>query len=316
MTITGGRSPLQGPPRPRSSASESTPRSRVTPTQGSRGVGKEVAPGAAGSEAVTARPPRRALQGGTPPSDDSGTAASAPPESADPIRDALVSTRRYGATLNGLLSAIDNFARGVEAARSANDALCHKLERVQELLLATERDATQVRADLEQKVQELEQKLRSQRRAFEAERRFLTDEQDEFLRALLEEHEEQLASLREERDAALANAGGDTEGESLDALRREIATLRAERERSRALAQRMRTQRDEAQALLRRFEPRAELDPGHPTTPAPPPFSVGATLQVPRAPRTPKELRAESPSSGEPTTQAEAAPPARRDGSG
>src|SRR5690606_6706665 len=66
------------------------------------------------------------------------------PMSDDPVRDALVSTRRYGATLNGLLSAVDNFARGVEAARTANDALSRKLETLQELLTTNERE-TQAR---------------------------------------------------------------------------------------------------------------------------------------------------------------------------
>jgi chromosome segregation ATPase len=215
-----------------------------------------------------------------------------------------VSTRRYGATLNGLLSAIDSFARGVEAARNANDALARKLESVQELVHSTERASEARQGDLERRVLELEQKLRSQRKTFEQERRFLTEEQDEFLRALLEEHEEQLAALRRERDAALQGRGGhgsddgaaEEGGDSIAALRREVATLRAERESSRSLVERMRAQRDQAQAALRRAESRA--DGAHPTTPAPPPFVASVSLHVPPAPRAPTELALGLPSSG------------------
>lgn len=237
------------------------------------------------------------------------------------MRNALVSTRRYGATLNGLLSAIDNFARGVEAARTANDSLSRKLEGIQDLLDSNERE-TRVRcSELERRVQYLEQKLRSQRKAFQEERRFLTEDQDEFLRALLDEHDEQLAALRKERDAALAAArtleegpptlappestsgparsGSDQapatdEREALIAsLNQEIEALRTERESSRALVQRMRAQRDLAQAGLRRLESQAPAeaeDNAQPTTPAPPPFARGAGLRVPPAPRAPIDL--------------------------
>lgn len=233
------------------------------------------------------------------------------PMSDDPVRDALVSTRRYGATLNGLLSAVDNFARGVEAARTANDALSRKLETLQELLTTNERETQARCSELERRVQYLEQKLRSQRKAFEEERRFLTEDQDEFLRALLDEHDEQLAALRKERDDALAAARAaveapptltpprpagsepDERDARIAALRREIETLRSERESSRALVERMRVQRDRAQAGLRRLSsrtPSEACDNAHPTTPAPPPFAPGAALRVPPAPRAPLEL--------------------------
>src|SRR5690606_8339400 len=108
MTLPGGRSPLRGPPPLRRSPPEMSPNPKSLR-----------APPRASSDQLrldTRRPP------------------SSVPESGDPLRDALVSTRRYGATLNGLLSAIDSFARGVEAARSANDALARRLEALQEYL--------------------------------------------------------------------------------------------------------------------------------------------------------------------------------------
>ncbi len=281
MTVTGGRPPLQRP-RPPSVASEPTPRSGVNRSEGKPAQVPGQDPGSGARPAVDA------------PSGAAVRSSSAPPDSLDPLRDAVVSSRRYGATLNGLLSAIDNFARGVEAARNANDVLGEKLDRVQELLSATEREATATRQELEERVRELEQKLRSQRKTFETERRFLTDEQDLFLRALLEEHEEELARLREERDEALALSqppDGAGEEESIVVLRREIALLRDEREKSRALVRRMRSQRDEAQAALRRLAAPIDEEIAQPTTPAPPPFSVNAPVQVPTAPPTPAELR-------------------------
>lgn len=277
MTVPGGRTPHQGPPRPRSKASEAAPASVEAPA--TRGSGQ------------VSRTRPRVLSDGKP-SGDSQRAPSSIPETGDPLRDALVSTRRYGATLNGLLSAIDSFARGVEAARNANDALARKLESVQDLVHSSERASELRQGDLERRVQQLEQKLRTQRKTFEEERRFLTEEQDEFLRALLEEHEEQVATLRQERDAARRGEAGEAPaeqaGDALESLRREVAALRAERESSRSLVERMRAQRDQAQAALRRAESRA--DGAHPTTPAPPPFAASVSLRVPPAPRAPTEL--------------------------
>ena len=108
------------------------------------------------------------------------------------------------------------------------------------------------------------------------------------------------------------DAGAGEDEEAIVALRREIAQLREEREKSRALVQRMRSQRDEAQAALRRlgapFDAPLDEEIAHPTTPAPPPFSVASPPQVPSAPTPPAELRAAPTAAPPRPTSTQAAP--------
>ncbi len=207
------------------------------------------------------------------------------------FRETLVAARRFGATLNGLLSAVDVFARGVEGARSANDALLKRLDGMKEHVNSAEERVQ----SLEEQVAQLKAELASKEAAFAVERQFLTDEQDEFLAALLEEHEEELRSALQQ-NALKTGAGAQApqtsaetpEGsETLQSLRDKVDNLRVERERARELVQRMRSQRDGAQAELRRHQESSDDAPktlppsgvAHPTTPAPPPFA-----QVSRAP--------------------------------
>jgi hypothetical protein len=199
--------------------------------------------------------------------------------------------------LNGLLTAVDVFSRGVDGARIANDALQRRIEHIKDEL-----DRRELRArELEQEVEELKARLAAQEESFASERQFLTDEQDEFLRALLEEHEAELHAAHRDsepphskQDASGTTAAstegegeGEGEGETLQELRDKVDTLRAERERARELVQRMRAQRDSAQAEVRRLSraPGEALDNAtiapaggaHPTTPAPPPFASSRT---------------------------------------
>jgi hypothetical protein len=195
--------------------------------------------------------------------------------------------------LNGLLTAVDVFSRGVDGARIANDALQRRIEHIKDEL-----DRRELRTrELEQEVEELKARLIAQEAAFVAERQFLTDEQDEFLRALLEEHEAQLHTVQRESepprsqqdvtDASAPSPAGAGDGESLQELKAKIDTLRAERERARELVQRMRAQRDGAQAELKRLSrvppesvEAATIAPAggaNPTTPAPPPFASSRT---------------------------------------
>ncbi len=206
---------------------------------------------------------------------------------AEHLRESLLAARRYGATLNGLLSAVDVFARGVDGARTANDCLQRRIEHIKEQL--DQRDAH--RRDLEREISELKSRLETQAAEFSAERQFLTEGQDEFLRALLEEYEEEVQAARRESEAA-ALSGDDTPPESPESSRDELRELRntverlqAERERARELVRRMRSQRDVAQAELRRISsaPSPAVDPvtlvpaTSPTTPAPPPFASSQT---------------------------------------
>lgn len=245
-----------------------------------------------------ARIPRASVRPARPSGEDAPNAShdrlrTLPPASGElsettTFRETLVSARRFGATLNGLLSAVDVFARGIEGARTANDALLKRLDGMKEQVNTAEQ---RVRG-LEAEVAALKAELAKRDAAFAAERQFLTDEQDEFLRALLEEHEEELRSALNgaaprPTSSSQAQSAHDT-SDTLQSLRDKVDTLRAERERARELVQRMRAQRDGAQAELRRRDSAPDdsapktLPPSgvtQPTTPAPPPFA-----QMSRAP--------------------------------
>jgi hypothetical protein len=186
------------------------------------------------------------------------------------VQAALLASTRAEATLSSLYRAIQQVTAGVSGAREANDQLAAELQRVREMLGAS----NEQRLSLRSQVLLLEQQLIEVRDEAMREREFLLAEQDKFITGLLEEHEAVLDRLVHEREEALARAkASDTvppqrrntspgmgsndptpaPGRLSDPgadPERNIERLMAERERAREVLRRLQTQRDEAQQAL------------------------------------------------------------------
>ncbi len=211
----------------------------------------------------------------TPVSSDAPVVETRVPSSHDGTGDeqtvqaALLASTRAEATLSALYRAIQQVTAGVSGAREANDQLSSELQRVREMLGAS----NEQRLSLRNQVALLEQQLYEFREEAMREREFLLAEQDKFIGGLLEEHDQVVDRLVREREEALARVKSD----SLPPVRRSthpglgaadatptpgrlsdpgpdpektVERLVAERERAREVLRRLQNQRDEAQQSL------------------------------------------------------------------
>jgi hypothetical protein len=191
-------------------------------------------------------------------------------EDEQTVQAALLASTRAEATLSSLYRAIQQVTAGVSGAREANDQLAAELQRVREMLGAS----NEQRLSLKSQVALLEQQLFELRSEAIREREFLLAEQDKFITGLLEEHDQAVDRLVREREEALARAkASDTQppirrsttpGLGLSEVtaapgrisdpgvdpERSIERLMAERERAREVLRRLQAQRDEAQQAL------------------------------------------------------------------
>lgn len=192
-------------------------------------------------------------------------------EDEQTVQAALLASTRAEATLSSLYRAIQQVTAGVSGAREANDQLAAELQRVREMLGAS----NEQRLSLKSQVLLLEQQLVELRDEAIREREFLLAEQDKFITGLLEEHDGVVNRLVHEREEAIARAkASDTlppqrrntspgmgEGGHHTPVpgrlsdpgvdpERNIERLMAERERAREVLRRLQTQRDEAQQAL------------------------------------------------------------------
>lgn len=193
-----------------------------------------------------------------------------PEQDEHTVQAALLASTRAEATLSSLYRAIQQVTAGVSGAREANDQLAAELQRVREMLGAS----NEQRLSLRSQVHLLEQQLVEVRDESMREREFLLAEQDKFITGLLEEHDASVNRLVHEREEALARVkasdtlppqrrntspgmgSGDhtpVPGRLSDPgadPERNIERLMAERERAREVLRRLQTQRDEAQQAL------------------------------------------------------------------
>ncbi len=201
------------------------------------------------------------------------------------LQAALSATSRADATLSSLMRAARELTSGVSTAREANVALVGELGALADLLGA----ANERQLALKNRVAYLEQaRVRTEREAG-SERVYLLEQMDAFIAGLVDEHERALAELRRELEAprermsqrptatpgSLTNleavtAGTPTEPAppdpaadplrlELEATRREVETLLADRERTREALLRLQAQRDEAQASVARISRERDL---------------------------------------------------------
>jgi hypothetical protein len=199
------------------------------------------------------------------------------------LQAALSATSRADASLSTLMRAVRELTTGVATAREANLALVTELGALADLLGA----ANERQLALKNRGLFLEQALVKAGDEAKREREYLIDQQDAFIVALLEDHERAVAELRRELDVArerssqrptasslsdLApvsapiSAGPATEPApapdvrlELEAAKKDVERLLAERERTRETLLKLQAQRDEAQASVVKLTREREL---------------------------------------------------------
>jgi hypothetical protein len=116
---------------------------------------------------------------------------------------ALADSTRTEANLGLLLRGLRQLASGTSAARDANLALYHELEKMRELLGQSSAQESALR----QQVRFLEQIRESERQASAREHASFMAQEDSFLIELFSDHERELDALRAKLGEALANLG-------------------------------------------------------------------------------------------------------------
>lgn len=175
--------------------------------------------------------------------DQAGAAQSLPSQSDRHFRAAMDASARAGSNLGELSKMVAELSSGVVGAKRANERLVQELATLRAMLDAE----SEQQAGLRRSVAQLEQQLADARAEAERERRFLTDQHDAFLAALLDEHEEALRA-RDSREDTRTSA-------EISELARQLAQAEAARQQAELESQRARqalskaqAQRDEAQA--------------------------------------------------------------------
>ena len=167
------------------------------------------------------------------------------------FRAALDAGTRAGSNLSELSKIVSELSGGLSGAKQANEQLVEELGTLRAMLASTSEQQRGLRhrvAELEQELAASRQELAASRQEDERERRFLTDQHDDFLAALIEEHEEAL--LDRSADADTTRLGSEVSDLAQRLVQAESARLLAEREQARAreALSKAQAQRDEAQA--------------------------------------------------------------------
>jgi hypothetical protein len=165
------------------------------------------------------------------------------------FRTAIDASARTGSSLGELSKMVAELSSGVVGARRANEQLAHELSTLRALLGS----ANEQQLGTKRRMAELEQELLAVRAAGERERKFLTDQHDDFLAALLEEHEEALAA-RDADGTTRTNADVSDLAQKLVQAESLRAQAEAECERLREALAKANAQRDEAQARAAKRE--------------------------------------------------------------
>ena len=244
------------------------------------------------------------------------------------LQAALSATSRADASLSTLMRAVRDLTTGVANAREANVALVGELGALADLLGA----ANERQLALKNRIAFLEQTLTKAERDAASERAYILEQQDAFIAGMCEDHEHAVAELRREVETTrerlsqrpTANpgsltdlavvippvAGPPTEPApapdaklELEATRKELEKLIADRERTRETLLKLQAQRDEAQATVVRLTRERDLArsegaqtrigdavrqaiPIHTPTPTPA-GRMASTLPPPESPRSP-----------------------------
>ena len=252
------------------------------------------------------------------------------------LQAALAATSRADASLSTLMRVVRELTTGVSSAREANVSLVTELGALADLLGA----ANERQLALKNRVALLEHALAKAAEEAKSERAYILEQQDAFIVGMLEDHEHAVAELRREIDVTRERlsqrptpnpgsltdlvavsapaAGPPTEPApapdiriELEATKKDVEKLLADRERTRETLLKLQAQRDEAQATVVKLTRERELArsdgaqnrignavrqaiPVH--TPTPTPAGRMASTQPPESPR------ATQPSPSQPAT--------------
>lgn len=183
------------------------------------------------------------------------------------IDSALTASSKTGESLTALLKALGEFQGDLSGAKNAQERLQVELVHIRELLGRTNEE----RLRLKNRVATLEEEIRERGDVSQLDARYVQEEQDRFIAALIDEYEETITKITAEREQAMAGLGAGIApvsphatipspapdrafDEELEQARLQIKKLVGEREKTRQLIQRAQTQRDQAQAKAERLE--------------------------------------------------------------
>ena len=205
------------------------------------------------------------------------------------FRTAIDASARAGSTLSDLSKMVAELSSGVVGAKRANEQLAHELSTLRAMLGS----ANEQQLGSRHRVAELEREVVALRAEAERERKFLTDQHDDFLAALIEEHEEALSTRDVAGDTRRMSASVSDLAQKLvqvESLRTQaeaaLTQVTSERDEARARADKRERERDELRAEASLL--RARLGQNRTASTAPPP-----PLTTPRPPsyRPPPALR-------------------------
>jgi len=165
------------------------------------------------------------------------------------VEAALDATNRASTSLSGLLDTLGRFTSGIKGAQEASEQLKQELFMLREMLGTS----NQERLALKVRVENLELELDEARNDVEQEQRYVRDEQDRFIAALMEEYETEVEQLKQLLTASEPLNPAITSRELRNALEN-VEVAQAERQHSRELAHRAQRQRDSAQREVLRLQ--------------------------------------------------------------
>jgi hypothetical protein len=166
---------------------------------------------------------------------------------------AIDATQRTSTSLSSLLDTLGRFTSGINGAQEASEQLKHELFMLRDMLGSS----NQERLALKVRVDTLEHQLEEARSEGVEEQRYIRDEQDRFIAALMDEYETEIEHLRRALTGTSEPVNPSIVSRELQRALEAVEVAEAERQHSRDLAHRAHRQRDSAQREVARLE--AEL---------------------------------------------------------
>ena len=199
------------------------------------------------------------------------------------FRAAVDAGSRAGSSLSELSKIVAELSGGLSGAKQANEQLVYELTTLRAMLGS----ANEQQLALRHRNALLEQEVMAVQSAADREREFLTEQHDDFLKALLEEHEEALAA-RDSRDSqddtrrmspdmgdlaqklVQAESARSTAENECARAREALGKLQAQRDEAQARAEKRERERDELRAEASQLRARLGTHRSMSTTPPPP----------------------------------------------